>query len=357
MLVNGQPYRTVWMEGSVVRMINQPLLPHLFKIIDLEDTEATAHSISDMIVRGAPAIGATGAYGVAQATLLADSDNWLDDVKSAAARLSTTRPTAQDLFYGIKEIMKVVESAGTLEEARKAAVERAKQFADDSAAACERIGTIGADLIEDNMRILTHCNAGWLATVDWGTATAPIYKAKRQGKDIFVFVDETRPRCQGARLTAWEMAEEKIPHAIIVDNAAGYFMASSQVDMVITGTDRVARNGDVANKIGTYEKAVLAQRHGIPFYVAAPASTIDFDCPTGADIPIEERDESEVLNMFGMGKNGEMTSIRISPQASSAKNPAFDVTPASLVTGLITEKGLIRPENLAQNQHILHPRK
>ncbi len=356
MLVNGEHYRTVWMEGNVVRMINQPLLPHRFEIIDLKDTEATALSISDMIVRGAPAIGATGAYGVAQATLLAEGDDWLDDVKTAADRLSKTRPTAQDLFYGIKEIMKVVEGCWDLEKAREAAVERAKQFADESAAACEKIGETGAELIEDGMRILTHCNAGWLATVDWGTATAPMYKAKRQGKDIFVFADETRPRCQGARLTAWEMVQEEIPHAIIADNAAGYFMASSQVDMVIVGTDRVARNGDVANKIGTYEKAVLAQRHGIPFYVAAPSSTIDFDCPTGADIPIEERHEDEVLKMFGKGEDGEITSIRIAPEGSTARNPAFDVTPASLVTGLITEKGMIRPENLVKHEHVLHPK-
>ncbi|MFP4381203.1 MAG: s-methyl-5-thioribose-1-phosphate isomerase, partial [Candidatus Sumerlaeia bacterium] len=195
--------------------------------------------------------------------------------------------------------------------------------------------------------------AGWLATVDWGTATSPLYKAAGKGKKVFVYADETRPRCQGSRLTAYELCGEKIPHAIIPDNAAGYYMYSGQVDMVIVGTDRTAKNGDVANKIGTYEKAVLAHRSGIPFYVAAPTTTIDFDCPTGKDIPIEQRDQEEVLYMFGVDDSGKESRVRIAPAGSQAYNPAFDVTPAELVTGIITEKGIFKPEELAENEGLL----
>ena len=353
MQVNGQDYRTVWMEGSVVKMIDQPLLPHRFEIADLEDYHATACAIQTMVVRGAPAIGASGAYGMTQAVLAATGEGWRDQIAEAAEELAATRPTARDLFFGIEKIQEVVDASPDLATAQKAAVERAEAFADASVAACEQIGKYGADLIKDGTRLLTHCNAGWLATVDWGTALAPMFMAKRQGKKIFVFADETRPRCQGARLTAWELVGEGIDHAVIADNSAGYFMSAGQVDMVIVGTDRVARNGDVANKIGTYEKAAVAKRHGIPFYVAAPSSTIDFDCPTGGDIPIEERDEDEVLCMFGMDEDGEMRKVRIAPGASTARNPAFDVTPASLVTGLITEQGIVKPENLAKNESLL----
>jgi S-methyl-5-thioribose-1-phosphate isomerase len=353
MQVNGQHYRTVWMDAGTIRMINQPLIPHRFEFVDLHTTDEVAHAIQTMIVRGAPAIGATGAYGLAQAVLNASGDNWRDQVDAAARQLAATRPTARDLFYALEQVQETVQRTSDLETARQAAVACAKRLAEENVAACERIGEIGAELIEDGFRILTHCNAGWLATVDWGTALAPIYKAARQGKKVFVFADETRPRCQGASLTAWELCGEQIPHAILADNAAGYFMATSQVDMVIVGTDRVARNGDVANKIGTYEKAVLARRHGIPFYVAAPASTIDFDCPTGAHIPIEERSQDEVLYMFGRDDNGELRRVRIAPDRSEARNPAFDVTPATLVTGLITEKGIIKPDELEEYEGAL----
>jgi S-methyl-5-thioribose-1-phosphate isomerase len=353
MLVNGTHYRTVWMEGSTIRMINQPLLPFRFEIIDLPDHHAAARAIQTMIVRGAPAIGATGAYGMAQAYLLANEKDWREQADAAARELAATRPTAQDLFHGIGKVREAADQAASLVEARAIACRVAQDYADKSAAACEKIGEHGETLIRDGFRILTHCNAGWLATVDWGTAIAPIYKAARNGKKVFVYTDETRPRCQGARLTACELVGEKIPHAIIADNAAGYFIYSGKVDMVIVGTDRTARNGDVANKIGTYEKALLAHRQGIPFYVAAPTTTIDFDCPTGKDIPIERRDPDEVLWVEGEDETGKITRVRISPKESEALNPAFDVTPAELVTAIITEKGIFKPGELAQNEKLL----
>ena len=281
MKVGGKSYRTVWMEGSVIRMINQPMIPHRFEIVDLADYHATADAIRTMIVRGAPAIGATGAYGMAQAALAASAATYREEIEAAAQELASTRPTAQDLFYAIKKVRAAIDAAPDFDSAKRAAVDAAQALADSSAAACEQIGRYGAELIRNGARVLTHCNAGWLACVDWGTALSPIYVAARSGKDVFVFADETRPRCQGANLTAYELAGEGVPHAVIADNAAGYFMYSGQIDLAIVGTDRVARNGDVANKIGTYEKAVLAHRHGIPFYVAAPTPTIDFDCPTG----------------------------------------------------------------------------
>ena len=353
MNVDGKHYRTVWLEGAVVRMIDQVNIPHRFEIIDLPDCHATARAIQTMIVRGAPAIGAAGAYGMAQAALAASPEAWRAEVEAAAAELAATRPTAQDLFDAIARVREALAGAPDVETARARAVDAAETLADKSVADCEEIGRLGADLIPDGARVLTHCNAGWLATVDWGTAIAPIYKAARAGKRVFVYADETRPRCQGARLTAWELCGEGIPHVIIADNAAGYFMAAGEIDLVIVGADRVARNGDVANKIGTYEKAVLAHRHRIPFYVAVPATTIDFDCPTGAGIPIEERDPSEVLSMLGLGEDGAIRTIRIAPEASRARNPAFDVTPADLVTGLITPKGVIAPRDLARNEAAL----
>jgi methylthioribose-1-phosphate isomerase len=347
MLVNNKHYRTVWMEKGIVKMINQPLLPHHFEIVMLPDYHASAEAISTMVVRGAPAIGATGAYGMAQAVLAARSDAWREDVNEAAKELAATRPTARDLFNAIEKMRAVIDGAASLDEARSLAVAMANDYADSSAAACERIGTYGADLIQDGFHVLTHCNAGWLACVDWGTALSPIYKAARQGKKVFVYADETRPRCQGAQLTAYELCGEKIPHAIIADNAAGHYLASGQIDMVIVGTDRTALNGDVANKIGTYEKAVLAHRHGVPFYVAAPTTSIDLRCESGAEIPIEHRHEEEVLYVTGRDEEGKIRRVRIAPDDSQAFNPAFDVTPAELVTGLITEKGILRPQEIA----------
>ena len=321
MLINNRQFRTIWHEGSVVKMINQPLLPHKFEIYECKDYKQTAQAIKTMIVRGAGAIGAAAGFAMAQAFLAGE------DIKQAAEVIKITRPTAQNLFYAVNRVLKTKN--------KEEAVKIAQEIADEDSNACKKIGEYGEPLIKNNSKILTHCNAGWLAFVDWGSALSPIYAAKRKGKDIFVFVDETRPRLQGAQLTAWELANEKIPHAIIADNAAGYYMKKGEINIVITGADRIAANGDTANKIGTYEKAVLAKENNIPFYIAAPTSTIDINCPSGDKIPIEERDEKEVLEISGK---------RIANPSSHAKNPAFDVTPAKYITGIITEKGIIKAD-------------
>jgi len=330
------------MEGSVVRMIDQPRLPHEFRITDLKNHQETATSISTMIVRGAGAIGATGAYGMAQAALEAPDSGFHEYIAKAAKTMSETRPTAQNLFYGIKMVLKAIESeGGNLQQARAAAVAAAQAVADDDAACCKAIGEHGALVLPDQARISTHCNAGWLAFVDWGSAISPIYTGHRQGKDIMVFVDETRPRSQGARLTAWELGQEGVPHAVIADNATGHYMRTGQINMVIVGSDRISANGDVANKIGTYSSALCARANNIPFYVAAPTTTIDPDCPSGDDIPIEERSQDEVRYTWGWSDDGQFIRVRTVPENSPARNPAFDVTPAELVAGIITEKGII----------------
>lgn len=344
-------YRTVWMEGRTVKMIDQPLLPHAFRIASFKNHMQTARSISTMIVRGAPAIGATGAYGTAQAALEFRGScmkMFREHMKDAEKALASTRPTAYDLFHGIKTVMDGIKNAKSVEEAQRRAVEAAEYYAEWSAENCRKIGEYGGKLIKSNDGILTHCNAGALACVDYGTALAPIRDAHANGKKIHVFVDETRPRCQGARLTAWELAMEGIPHSLIADNAAGHFMQRGDIDMVIVGADRIAANGDVANKIGTYEKAVVAKDNGIPFYVAAPSSTFDFKCRSGKAIPIEERSGDEVLYMFGkpdgiiFGSNR----VRIAPKETNARNPAFDVTHAKYIKGIITEKGVFRPSQI-----------
>jgi methylthioribose-1-phosphate isomerase len=350
MRVNGKAQRTVWMEGGLVRMIDQPRLPHEFRIADLATHRDTAVAISTMVVRGAGAIGATGAYGIAQAALEAPDSSFHEYMAQAAHTMAHTRPTAQNLFYGIKTVMAAIEAEGSdLARAREAAVAAAQGVADDDAECCRSIGEHGAPLVPDGARISTHCNAGWLAFVDWGSAISPIYVAHRQGKQVFVFVDETRPRSQGARLTAWELGQEGVPHAVIADNSTGYFMARGEIDMVIVGSDRIAANGDVANKIGTYSSAVCAAANGIPFYVAAPTTTIDPECPSGDDIPIEERSGEEVAYTWGWSDDGHFTRVRTAPASSAARNPAFDVTPAALVRGIITEKGVVEasPEGIA----------
>lgn len=347
MKVNGKDYRTVWMEGNEVKLINQLLLPHKFEVYTCKNHSETAEAIKSMIVRGAGAIGATAAYGVAQACLESKENNFLDYIKNAAETIRKTRPTAQNLFAGIdfvyNEIKNNFNKIGipNLKEIRKIAVQKADEFADYDAEACKKIGEFGNSLIKDNYRIETHCNAGWLAFVDWGSALSPIYFAHRNKKNIFVFADETRPRNQGSMLTAWELSQEKVPHAIIADNAAGYYMKKGEIDIIIVGADRIAANGDAANKIGTYEKAVLAKENNIPFYVAAPTTTIDLNTETGNEIPIEERSPDEVLYVSGED-NGKIMKVRIANKESAAKNPAFDVTPAKYITGIITEKGIVK---------------
>ena len=340
MKVNGQDFLTIWMEGTVVKTINQPLLPHTFEIVDLPTHRDTARAISTMILRGAGAIGAAGAFGMAQ--VFSEAGQAGGDaaayIQAGYETLRTTRPTAQDLFYALDR----VQAAGQADGADAAAAE-AQTISGEYIEACRRIGENGAPLIADGACVLTHCNAGWLAFVDWGSALAPVYFAHRAGRKVSVLADETRPRGQGARLTAWELAQEGVPVEIIADNAAGLLMRRGEVDLVITGADRIAANGDVANKIGTYEKALCARANGVPFYVAAPLSTFDLACPNGDEIPIEERGAEEVLYAYGRGDDGQFTRVRLAPEGAAARNPAFDVTPADLIAGIITEKGVIKP--------------
>jgi S-methyl-5-thioribose-1-phosphate isomerase len=318
------------MQGRDVVVINQPLLPHRFELLRLKNHRETARAIRAMIVRGAGTIGATAAYGLAQAYLEGV------DIDRAYRRLLETRPTAADLKHALDRVRSRAASA-------KDAVAEAGAIADEYVACAQRIAKIGLPLIRNGVRVLTHCNAGWLALVDWGSAPAPIYLAHRRGRKVFVWVDETRPRNQGANLTSWEFLQEGVPHKIIADNAGGFYMRRREVDLCIVGADRIAANGDVANKIGTYQKAVVAHENGIPFYVAAPGSTIDLTCRTGDDIPIEERDEDEVHFVRGETDGAKLVRVRVSPRHAKAANPAFDVTPARYITGIITERGILKP--------------
>ena len=346
MLINNQNYRTVWMQDTSVYMINQQILPHKFEIYQSRTYELTANAIKTMIVRGAPAIGATGAFGLAQSALEFEGENFEDfkeHILKASKILKSTRPTANDLFYAINFVQEKMFKDSSIANSKMHAFEAATEYADNSIEMCKAIGEHGNKLIKNNQNILTHCNAGALACVDFGTALAPIRIAHYNKKNIFVYVDETRPRNQGSALTAWELVHEKIPHSIIADNAAGFFMRKNKIDFVIVGADRIAMNGDVANKIGTYEKAVLSKENNIPFYVAAPLSTFDINAKTEDDIPIEERSQDEILYMHGVDENKQIRKIRITPEQSSAKNPAFDVTPAKYIAGIISEKGIIKP--------------
>ena len=342
MRVQGQNYRTVWMEGSVVKLIDQPRLPHEFRIVDMATHRDTARAISTMVVRGAGAIGATGAAGMAQAALEAPDEGFEAYIADAAETLRNTRPTAQNLFFGIDTVLAAIARAGADRvAARASAVAAAQSVADDDAACCEAIGKYGARLIAEGSGVATHCNAGWLAFVDWGSALSPMFAAHRQGRKFRVFVDETRPRSQGARLTAWELMGEGIEHYVIADNATALLMRRGEVQLVIVGADRIAANGDVANKIGTYPTALAAADNGVPFYVAAPTTTIDPDCPHGDDIPIEERGNEEVKYTWGQTDDGRFLRVRTTPADSPARNLAFDVTPARLIAGIITEKGIL----------------
>jgi S-methyl-5-thioribose-1-phosphate isomerase len=344
MKIDGVHYRTVRLDGGELHLIDQPLLPHTFRMHVTTTVEQTARAIETMVVRGAGAIGATAAAGMAQAALTAPDDGFHASVAASAARLQKTRPTAQNLYYGIKTVLAAIEAQGDdLAAAREAAFAAAVEVADDDAACCEAIGKHGMDLLEDGMGVSTHCNAGWLAFVDWGSAIAPIYAAHRAGKKLHVWVDETRPRSQGARLTAFELGQEGVPHSVIADNAIGHFMRLGEVQRVIVGSDRIAANGDVANKIGTSMVAMAAAAFGVPFYVAAPTTTIDADCPSGDDIPIEERSADEVTYTWGWSDEGTFLRVRTTPATSTARNPAFDVTPASHVAGIITERGIVAP--------------
>jgi methylthioribose-1-phosphate isomerase len=340
-------YRTIWPteDGSAVEIIDQTLLPHVFETRRLETADDAAEAIRTMRVRGAPLIGATAAYGLALA-LGKDSSN--DAFESAREMLAATRPTAVNLRWALDEVAEVVEALPESERAT-AAWNRAARICDDDVEICRRIGEHGLSELREiaarkggeGVNILTHCNAGWLATVDWGTALAPIYMAHDSGVEVHVWVDETRPRSQGAALTAYELAAHGVPHTLIADNAGGHLMQHGMVDVCLVGTDRTTAAGDVANKIGTYLKAVAAQDNEVPFYVALPSTTIDWSIHDGVrEIPIEQRSPEEVTWVAGRTANGKLEAVEIAPPGCPAGNWAFDVTPARLVTGLITERGL-----------------
>lgn len=348
-------HRTVSFDAvsNEVLLIEQRLLPHEFKIVRTRDFRATAAAIRDMVVRGAGAIGATAAYGLAQgarAFRSKDLAKFQAHVEAVFTVLKEARPTAVDPVNAMLDVHRAMSAGTTVAEQQAIALAAAEHFADEDVAHCEAIGRHGAKLIRNGMRVLTHCNAGWLAFVDIGTATAPMYAAQAAGRKFHVFCDETRPRSQGASLTAWELAQQGVAHQIIADNAAGFLMWRGEIDMVIVGSDRtLGRTGEVANKIGTYTKAVLAKRHGIPFYVAIPLSTIDWEMKSGRDIPIEERSESEVLGAVGMiqgTKPGKRATVRVANPTSGARNPGFDVTPPELITGIITPEGIFKPGEL-----------
>ena len=354
MKVDGVPWRSIWPEadGRSVGVIDQTWLPHRFRTRRLASLEDAAEAIRVMRVRGAPLIGATAAYGLALALDRDPSDTALD---AARATLLATRPTAVNLSWALAEVARTV---GPLpEEARAAAAfRRAGEIADEDVGINRAIGGHGLGLIRaaaagrsgEPVQILTHCNAGWLATVDWGTALAPIYLAHDEGVALHVWVDETRPRNQGAGLTAWELGRHGVPHTVVVDSAAGHLMQRGRVDLCIVGSDRTTATGDVCNKIGTYAKALAAADNGVPFYVALPGPTIDWTRSDGlASIPIEERDASEVRMVWGRTEAGELEAVAVAPADSPAANPAFDITPARLVTGLITERGVAAPDGLA----------
>ncbi|VAW12378.1 Methylthioribose-1-phosphate isomerase [hydrothermal vent metagenome] len=348
MKVNGKPYRSIWFDrqSGTVKIIDQRWLPHEFRVVELTTRDAFAAAIRDMWVRGAPLIGATAAYGVAVQMTLDPSDAALARTWTA---LHETRPTAINLRWALDDMKSLLAPLAENERAR-AAMARAAEICDEDVECNRRIGVHGLEIIKaiaaekspgKPVNILTHCNAGWLATVDWGTATSPIYHASEAGIDIHVWVDETRPRNQGAHLTAWELAGHGIPHHLIVDNAGGHLMQAGEVDVVIVGTDRTSARGDVCNKIGTYLKALAARDNDVPFYVALPSPTIDWTVEDGiAEIPIEERDGEEVTKVWGKLDDGTVAGVRICPDETPAGNPAFDVTPAALVTGLITERGV-----------------
>jgi len=354
--VDGRAYRTIWpnADGERVDVIDQRRLPHEFRVESLRTVEDAATAIRDMWVRGAPLIGVAAAYGLALAMRENPSDANID---AAWARLHATRPTAINLRWALDAVSARLRPLA-LRERAAAAWAQAAEIADEDVAINRAIGRNGLAIIRaiaarkapgEPVNILTHCNAGWLATVDYGTATAPIYLAMEEGVPVHVFVDETRPRNQGASLTAWELVHHGAPHTLIVDNAGGHLMQHGQVDMVIVGTDRTTANGDVCNKIGTYLKALAAKDNGVPFYVALPSPTIDWTVFDGVrEIPIEERSAEEVAFVHGLGDDGKAARVRIAPAGSRAANPAFDVTPARLVTGLITERGVAAasPEGL-----------
>lgn len=345
--------RTIWLKDGLVQVIDQTQLPHQFVVKDLNTSDEAAEAIRQMIVRGAPLIGATAAYGIYLACREATTQNhekasaYFEDKLEA---LRASRPTAVNLFWAIKEQLKAIASAQTWAEKAELARKNADKIVEDDVNTCRQIGVQGLSIIEEiaaqkgdkePVNILTHCNAGLLGCIEWGTATSPIYQAHQKGIKVHVWVDETRPRNQGASLTAWELAQAGVPHTVIVDNTGGHLMQHGLVDMAIVGTDRTTRQGDVANKIGTYLKALAAKDNAVPFYVALPSTTIDWEIRDGlTEIPIEQRSPEEVRYITGQAASGDLVKVLLTPQTSPAVNYGFDVTPARLITGLITERGI-----------------
>ena len=343
MRIEGKEYRTIWFENNIVKIIDQTKLPHQFIIKDLKSVKDAINAIKIMEVRGAPLIGGTAAYGMALAVQENDNPEF---IKKSAEELIQSRPTAINLKWAVDRMMKKISGINS-DKILDIALNEAKEICDEDEKFCENIGLNGLKIIEeiynkkkDTVNILTHCNAGWLATINWGTATSSIYHAHKKGIPVHVWVDETRPRNQGANLTSYELNEENIPNTIIADNTGGILMQRGEVDMCIVGTDRTLSNGDVCNKIGTYLKALAAHDNNVPFYVALPSSTIDWEIKEGKDIPIEERNSEELSHVEGVDENNEIKKVLIYPKKSKAMNLAFDVTPAKYVTGLITEKGI-----------------
>ena len=345
MKIDGKSYRTIWLDddGWAVRIIDQTRLPHRFQTVRLETVADAAEAISAMLVRGAPLIGATAVYGMCLALRADTSDNAM---QRAYEQLLETRPTAVNLRWALDDMMARLRNQPHDQRVAKAYA-RAAEICDEDVAINEAIGNRGVELIREaheatgqTVNVLTHCNAGWLATVDWGTALAPIYKAHDLDIPVHVWADETRPRNQGASLTAWELAKHGVRHTVVADNVGGHLMQHGQVDMCITGTDRTTGSGDVCNKIGTYLKALAAHDNGVPFYVALPSPTIDWTLNDGRDVPIEQRDGYEVSHISGKMETGEVVDVQLTPDESPVANYAFDVTPARLVSGLITERGI-----------------
>ena len=343
MRIKGKEYRTIWFENNVVKIIDQTKLPHQFAIKELQTVNDAINAIKIMEVRGAPLIGGTAAYGIA---LAVQENNDPEFIKKSAKELIQSRPTAINLKWAVDRMIKKLTGISS-DQILSIALNEAKEICDEDEKFCENIGINGLKIIEeiynnkqDTVNILTHCNAGWLATINWGTATSPIYHAHKKGIPVHVWVDETRPRNQGANLTSYELNEEEIPNTIIADNTGGILMQRGEVDMCIVGTDRTLSNGDVCNKIGTYLKALAAHDNNVPFYVALPSSTIDWDIKDSKDIPIEERNSEELSHIEGIDEKNEIKKVLIYPSKSKSMNLAFDVTPAKYVTNLITEKGI-----------------
>ena len=343
MKIEGKEYQTIWFENNVVKIIDQTKLPHKFIIKDLKTVKDAINAIKTMEVRGAPLIGATAAYGLVLAIIENNDQTFL---KKSSEDLINSRPTAINLKWAVDRMMKKLSGVNS-DQILNIALNEAKEICEEDIKFCENIGLNGLKIIEeiynkkkDTVNILTHCNAGWLATINWGTATSPIYHAHKKGIPIHVWVDETRPRNQGANLTSYELNEEEVANTIIADNTGGILMQRGEVDMCIVGTDRTLSTGDVCNKIGTYLKALAAKDNNVPFYVALPSSTIDWDIKDFKEIPIEERNSEELSHIEGLDENGKVKKIQVYPKKSKSMNLAFDVTPAKYVTGLITEKGI-----------------